>query len=138
MGMREEISTKVASITGLATTLVEGTNLFIGSMPDSPDVCVAIDGYGGRAADLGFGTAGIQHDYPRVQIRCRGATDDESGPCDMLQAIYIALAKVQATTLSSTRYYMILPVQSGPFKLEKDGSRRNVFAVNFETDKTPS
>lgn len=115
-----------------------GTNLFLGSMPAKPDVALSLHEYPGGPPDFVFGTAGVAHEYPRVQVKARGAAADYAGPRRWLEAVYQDLAeRVQSATSTGTRYLDLSPVQP-PFPLERDESNRWVFAVNFVAMKEVS
>lgn len=113
---------------------VLGSTLFKGLMPDSPHACVAIYEYGGRPAITGFSKPGIQHEYPGLQVVSRGVAFDYAGPRAKIELAYRALSTVQAQTLSGAKYLM-LRAQQSPFVLERDGSNRVKFAVNFIAEK---
>ncbi len=133
MGTINEINALLAT-EGLGTV---GTDLFSGYMPDKPDACGCVYEYGGERAELGFGVAGVQFENPSVQVVFRGAPQDYAGPRAAAETAYRALAEVQATTLSSTRYLIVHPKQS-PFEMKRDEAERVYIACNFDVRKEPS
>jgi len=131
MALLDEVATYLQDTVSAGTI---GTSLFKGIMPTTPDVCVAVYEYGGLAPDHGFGTAAISVEYPRIQIVVRGAAQDYDGPRDRAETIYQALAKVANTTLSSTQYLSIDPIQS-PFLLRRDANGRVEIVFNCQVIK---
>ena len=106
-------------------------------MPTKPDAVVVVYEYGGSASEHGFGIAGVKYENPRVQVVCRGAAFDYDGPRAVAQTIHDDLAKVQATTLGSTKYLMMTPMQT-PFLMRRDDSDRVHIAFNVIVSKEPA
>lgn len=111
-------------------------SIHAGLLPATPDIAMAVYEFGGPSPDLGFGVPGVQYEHPSLQIVCRGVVRDYDGPRDMIQLAYLALATVQAQTLTGTLYLMIRP-QQNPFLRERDAKERCVFVCNFSVDKVP-
>ena len=59
-----------------SATLTLGTNLFLGKMPESPDLCVAVYEYAGTQPLATFGATAIEVDRPSVQVVVRVAKED--------------------------------------------------------------
>lgn len=116
---------------------VLGTTLFIGSMPATPDVCVALFEYGGLAPEKGFGTPGNKWETPAIQVVARGVKGDYAGPRAKVAVAYAELSKIEAELLGSTFYHHIHAVQA-PFLMRRDDSERVYMAVNFLAQKDPS
>lgn len=116
-----------------------GSTIFEDFLPPTPDACVALFEYGGRADHniRAFGQAELTREFPRVQVLVRGAADDYGTPRVKIQDVLRALTRVMTVTLSGIEYYTATPLQS-PFTLERDGMRRYVLAVNFEFFKAVS
>lgn len=112
-----------------------GTTIFYGGLPDSPDNCLALLEYGGRAPEHDLGTTALRHEYPRVQVLTRN-TVYLTG-IKKAQDVTHAFTAVRNTTLSDVGYKGIDPVQS-PFSLGQDNNGRWVFACNYEVCKTLS
>lgn len=134
MTLLGDIATRLGTLSGGA---LSGYTVLTGFRPDYPDKIVVIYETGGRGASLGFGVAGIQFEYPSIQVLARGEADDYAGPRAVLEAVYQDLPKVQATTLNSTTYHTIIALQA-PFLLERDPKRRVVLVVNFNIEKRPA
>lgn len=114
-------------------TLTLGTNLFIGRMPDTPDVCVALYEYGGSGPTEVMGaqaTAVLEN--PRLQVATRAAS--YAAAETLARSVWTALSGVLDQTLTSTRYNVVSAIQS-PFPLERDSSDRVVFVQNFDVTK---
>lgn len=112
-----------------------GGTLFLDEMPATPDVCVAVLSSGGAPPAGGFGVVGIKHESPTCQIRVRGVKNDALGPKARAQAIYLASHQVGGT-VNGTKYLRLFPLQP-PFRFEKDGKDRLVYAFNVFGEKEP-
>lgn len=124
----------LSEIAGVIVSLGQGTlgtDLFIGSQPETPDACIVVLDRGGIPSDLGFGYSGIQHEYPSVQVLVRGEPEDYEAPRAIAEIIYQGLAEIQATTLSGTLYFLIRPTQP-PFDIGTDANQRHQIAVNVD------
>jgi hypothetical protein len=129
----EEIADKLATL-GLGTV---GTDIFIGVIPERPDAVTAVFETGGEPPEFGFGTPGLKYETPSVQIICRGARGDYATPRARIQLAYLGLPQVQGTTLGSTYYHMIKPIQT-PFELRRDDDARVLMVVNVKCEKEMS
>lgn len=132
MALLDEIADKLAAV-GLGTV---NTDIFVGSMPEDPNICISVNEYSGSAPLHGFGTPGIKHEFPSVQVLVRGEPFDYIGPKTRATTAWAELAKVQAQALGSTFYLMIRPNQS-PFILRRDETKRVVIACNYTCEKEP-
>jgi predicted sugar kinase len=130
MATRDEIADFLEDA-GVGTV---GTTIFKGQMPGTPDACVAVIETPGREPVHTFGSAGIAIEYPRVQIRCRGAASDYATPAAQAQTAYVALAAVANESIDGTLYHSIDPLQS-PFLIEKDAKNRIVIGFNAQLTK---
>lgn len=113
-----------------------GTNLFLGRMPDTPDVCVGLYEYGGGLPEMTFGSSGIAIDRPRLQVMCRAGRDDYPAARDKAVALRDLLTSITNTTLGAFSVLRIEATQSvnpiGPD--EKD---RPLVSVNFNVMVLP-
>lgn len=123
----------VSNVTG--TTLILGDNLFLGRLPDAPDVCVALFETGGALPDqvMGGGNQAVI-ERPRIQIVTR-STGYSAGRT-LAGAVWSAMELVADEAISGVRYLRISAVQS-PFPLERDSLDRILFVQNFDVLKTP-
>src|SRR4051794_20997088 len=112
MGVCEELATKLAA-GGLGTV---ATNIFVGVMPETPDLCTALFEYAGLPPDRLFGNTVAAED-PRVQVLCRATT--YSAARTRAKAVFDILSDLGAITLSGTRYHTMSALQS-IFFLKRD------------------
>ena len=133
MPLLSDVSTYLAAnVTD--TSLVVGTNLFLGRLPEDPDTCVAIYEYSGEAPTNTFGTSTLPvMENPRIQVVARASAYSDAS--DLAVDVWKQLQKVDNETLSSTRYQRIDSVQS-PFALNRDERERMVMVCNFQVNKT--
>lgn len=135
MAFLDEIAAQLA---GLSVGTI-GTTLFIGMMPETPDVCAAVYETGGQAPTFNFGTTGLDLESPALQVICRGAKDDYTTPRATAKLAYEGLAKVEAETITTTGgtsafYHWIHPQQS-PFLMQRDSNGRVYITCNFLCEK---
>lgn len=112
-----------------------GTDLFLSTLPDVPDACVALYEYGGGPPQHTLGGTSAKWEEPRIQAVARATT--YSAARTKIGAIFTALHAVNNTTLSGTLYLSIEALQS-PFFLEKDQSSRVKMVCNFHIRKVLS
>ena len=89
-----------------------GTNLFLGTLPDSPDVCVAVYENAGSSPVFTMGSGGIRVDYPMLQIITRATREDYPTARDKAEDIRILLASVLEQTISGVHIMRIEPMGS--------------------------
>lgn len=107
-----------------------GTNLFLGTLPESPDVCTAVYENSGTPPAFTMGTSGIAIDYPMLQVICRAGKDDYPTARDAVEAIRNLLASVTDVTISNVQILRIEPMGSvNP--LGVDPKQRPLLSVNF-------
>jgi hypothetical protein len=107
-----------------------GTNLFLGTMPETPDACVAVYENSGSAPMFTMGTGGIVIDYPMIQIVARAGREDYPTARDKAESIRTLLASVLDSTISSVNIMRIEPMGSvNP--LGVDSKFRPMVSVNF-------
>jgi len=113
-------------------SLVLGTNLFLGRMPDTPDECVVLYEYGGSAPDntMGAGLPVLQN--PAVQIAVRAVLYASAET--LINLCWITLEGITDMSLSGTRYNRVTAIQS-PFLLERDSQDRVIFVQNFNVTR---
>lgn len=107
-----------------------GTNLFLGTLPESPDVCTAVFENAGTPPAFTMGTGGIAIDYPMIQVICRAGREDYPTARDAVEAIRNLLASVTDVTISNVHVLRIEPMGSvNP--LGVDPKQRPLLSVNF-------
>lgn len=132
--LADDVMTLIAGA-GLAT---EGTDLFTGALPASPDAVTVVAETTGRMPEYIFsqGLPGIER--PRIQIRTRGAANDYEAPRIQIERVYQLLAQRGHETVSGgARYLTWAPIQA-PFAMGQDKNERWIFAVNLEVWKEAS
>jgi hypothetical protein len=111
----------------------QSANLYIGSLPDSPDVVVGLFQYQGRPPAEVINVAGIRRERPGLQVQVRSAPNTYADAEARAYAIY-DLLQVANATLGSGFYQEVRPLGS-PFPLGRDLNRRVVIAANYLVSK---
>ena len=107
----------------------QGTNLYIGSLPDTPDVAVALFQFQGRPPSEVLEVSGIRQERPGLQVQVRSSPNGYADAEARVYAIY-DLLQIANATLGSVFYQEVRPFGS-PFPLGRDENRRVVLAANF-------
>jgi hypothetical protein len=107
----------------------QSANLYIGSLPDSPDVVVGLFQYQGRPPAEVLEVLGIRRERPGLQVQVRSAPNGYADAEARAYQIY-DLLQVANATLGSGFYQEVRPFGS-PFPLGRDASRRVVIAANY-------
>jgi hypothetical protein len=107
-----------------------GTSIFLGTLPESPDACVAVYENSGSSPAFTMGAGGIRIDYPMIQIICRAGREDYPTARDKADTIRILLASVLETTVSGVHIMRIEPMGSVN-QLGVDPKYRPLISVNF-------
>lgn len=110
-------------------------NAFKGTLPESPDACLALLEYPGGEPEFIHNTPGVVGlERARCQLTVRDA-DYQTGR-SRIETAAARLSLIVNRTLGAARYVRVRPLQS-PFLLRMDANNRPVFAVNFEVRKAP-
>lgn len=106
-----------------------GTDVFVGSMPEEPDDCIALFDTGG------FGLEEYGYEKPSVQIRVRN--NKYLGGHQAARDIKYKLAtgEMNNTTVNDTRYIMIKD-KSDVLYLGVDENDRKLFTINFQIHRS--
>jgi len=107
-----------------------GTSIFLGTLPESPDSCVAVYENSGSSPAFTMGAGGIRIDYPMIQIICRAGREDYPTARDKADTIRILLASVVETSISGVHIMRIEPMGSVN-QLGVDPKYRPLISVNF-------
>lgn len=107
-----------------------GTSIFLGTLPESPDACVAVYENSGSSPAFTMGAGGIRIDYPMIQIICRAGREDYPTARDKADTIRILLASVLEQTISGVNVMRIEPMGSVN-QLGVDPKYRPLISVNF-------
>lgn len=108
----------------------QGTNIFLGTLPETPDACVAIYENAGSSPTFTMGSGGIRIDYPMLQIIARASREDYPTARDKADTIRILLASVLEQTVSGVHIMRIEPMGSVNL-LGVDPKYRPLVSVNF-------
>lgn len=101
-------------------------NVFLGSMPPSPDEAIEIHVTGGPEASTKDGYA-----MPTAQVVVRGTTDPRTGE-DLADAVYDELHGLRYVTLPGGTFVVSSTgIQSGPVSLGEDEKGRHRYSLNF-------
>lgn len=127
MPVLEDIGDYLAT-QGVAT---QGTDLFIGEMPDAPDACTALYLYGGKPAvqamALGVGKSVV--DFTMLHVAARAVTLVAAEA--RAQAVYDKLHNLGPTTINGREYKGAFAT-ARPFQIGPDARERPLVACNFE------
>lgn len=131
--MAHEVRARLVTL-GLTT----GYSVFVNTLPDQPDLAIALNEGGGVGPEFVFGQTAISVERPSLQVLVRGVADEHDIPRLAIERIYQAAGAWGAFTHSGgARYLSFTPLQA-PFPFRTDDRKRKVFAVNFLVDKEPS
>jgi hypothetical protein len=114
-------------------TLTAGTNLFAGTLPETPIECVALfENLSMPPVEThGDGTRPVI-EKPRLQVIVR-STNYSSGRV-LIDSVWEQLQVVSNDTLSGVRYFRIASSDS-PTLLNRDANQRPLFSCNFDVWK---
>ena len=107
-----------------------GTNIFLGTLPETPDACVAVYENSGSSPMFTMGAGGIRIDYPMLQIIARAEREDYPTARDKAESIRVLLAQVLEQTISGVHIMRIEPMGSVNL-LGVDNKYRPLVSVNF-------
>ena len=111
----------------------QGTNLYIASLPDTPDVVAALFQYPGRPPLGVLNVAGIRQERPGLQVLVRSSPNAYADAEARAYAIY-RLLQVANGTLGSGFYQQVEPLGS-PFLLQRDANRRAIVACHYAVSR---
>tara|TARA_R110000824_G_scaffold167181_1_gene343947 strand:- start:6043 stop:6441 length:399 start_codon:yes stop_codon:yes gene_type:complete len=128
-----ELGTKVAAL----ISYTEGTNMFLGTLPSTPDVCAAVYETGGTAPTYALGQAAPIFHNAGTQFVFRGSPNDYAGPRAVAKTAFDGLIALQNVDLTGVRYYFFSP-QQDPFPMGPDENGRVRIVFNMLLMKDPS
>jgi hypothetical protein len=105
-----------------------GTDIFLGKMPNKPDVCIGVYENEGGMPEFTMGATLL--DNPAIQIIVRAGVEDYPTARDKVQAIRLSLAQVANTTLSGVTVLRIAPTGS-VLPMGDDTNDRPHVSANF-------
>lgn len=113
-----------------------GTNLFLSTMPESPDFLIAVYETSGENPMFTMGAAATAIDRPSVQVLVRGARGDYVTARDTAYTIRGLLGALTNTTLSGVNVMRVEP-QGWLLPLGDDENARPVISQNFDCMTRP-
>jgi len=128
-----DLATKVAAL----ISYTEGTNIFLGTLPPTPDVCAAVYETGGTSPVYALGQAAPIFHNAGAQFVFRGGPSDYAGPRAVAKTAFDGLTALQNVDLTGVRYYFFSP-QQNPFPMGPDENGRVRIAFNMLLMKDPS
>lgn len=131
----DEISSHLATVFATTTpSLVEGTNLFLSRIQDSPDFCVAL--YESPIGPGEYTLDGGKRSYEEtnLQVIVRDAEFNYYAARQFIERITNVLDAVNDDTLGGTRYIRI-KVTGTPMPLPADSRDRILISTNYHITK---
>lgn len=107
---------------------VVGESIYYGTLPDTPDECVALVEYAGGEPTYTQESDLPSTESPRVQVTVRSRTHE--GARERISTIYLALNLTNI--LIDGRFYQRIRPTSNPFLLRRDENDRFEFVVNLD------
>ena len=124
-------------LTSASVGLTAGTNLFAGTLPDSPDKVCAIYETGGTQPvhAMGAGPGNALVERPRLQVVTRAVSYQSAR--QLAHNVFQAMDGLTNVTINSTSYLLVQAVSS-PAAMGLDGSGRPRLVMNFDIMKKVS
>jgi len=115
---------------GVYAPTATGGTLFLGQLPDGPDLAVALALYAGPEADARLG-----YDDLRLQFRIRGPAADYRTGKAHAQRVYDELHGMPSRYLAGGTWMVdLVGLQSGPITLGPDEHHRPEWTLNFRSE----
>lgn len=117
--------------------LTAGTNLFAGTLPDSPDKACAVYETGGAPPvhAMGAGPGNALVEQPRVQVVTRAMSYQSAR--QLAQNVFQVMDGLTNATINSTSYLLVSAVNS-PAAMGLDDRARPRLVMNFDIIKKVS
>lgn len=130
----------IGTILQAAAVGTVGTDIFKGTMPETPDACIAIYEYGSQSPERIMGGVGnmVSCEIPAFQVCVRGDNEHQTAGAylaarNLIDDAFQALDGYSGTSESSV-IYSILAVGAPEF-LKRDENQRPYFICNFDCMK---
>lgn len=123
------------------TPLVFGENLFASLLPDVGDDTVnSVNEYPGMKGKDVFGASNPLPaiSMPKIQVISRGLEEDYLTVRENAYIIWNALLLITNLSINGTLYQRVESIQSEPFFLQRDDSRRVYFCCNYQIYRSPT
>lgn len=132
-----DVLTEVTTRLATAVSGVEGTDVFYGELPPSPDVVSVARPTGGMSGVKVLGTAGYAYQRPTLMFQFRATPGDLITAYANAWLAFLDLTTIEAEDLSSTRYDMVTALAE-PSLLGNDENNRPVVFFSMNFTKEPS
>lgn len=134
MTLTEEVAELLAEL-GVGTYRADGApggTIYLTSLPDSPDVALAVALYGATGAES---DSRLPYDESRLQVRARGTREDARTGEALAQAAYDALHGLGYRAMPGGTWLQLAVCQGGgPSYLGRDGNGRHEWVVNLRAE----
>lgn len=105
-------------------------NLFLGYLPDSPDVAVALFESRGTSPQMTFGAGVIAVERPVIRTLCRAGRNDYPAARAKAVAVLNSLGAIRNQTIGATAFLGV-EATSSPYPVRVDDKERSMFGVDF-------
>ena len=95
-----------------ASVAITGTNLFIGLMPNDPDVCMSLYEYAGSQPLEVMRDNDATLERPSVQVLVRATRNDYPTARDLIEAARDSLTGITDETISNVRFLRVSALSS--------------------------
>lgn len=114
-----------------ASVAVTASNLFIGLMPTSPDVCVALYEYAGSPPMEVFANNAATLEMPSVQVMTRAGRNDYPTARNLIESVRDVLTSITDETISGVRFLRVSEINSINY-LNTDDNDRPRFTLSLQ------
>lgn len=115
---------------------VVGTTIFLGYMPDTPDVCVAVFEGKGNGPEHVFGASVVSIERPRIRVLVRAGKNDYPTARAAAVAARASLGVIRNETISGVGF-LTVTATSELYPLRIDDKERSMFGIDFVAWVTP-
>lgn len=114
-----------------------GTDLFLGFMPDSPDIVTCLYEYAGSGPEDTFGVDDLPYnDKLNIQVRCRGSLRGYQEAHDKATAVFENFTLISNEDVGGAYYFRVKKI-NGPYLLYVDQQDRPIIVCNYEVWRQP-
>jgi len=114
-----------------ASVAYSATDLFIGLMPDSPDLCVSIYEYSGVTPLEVLSDNSATLERPSVQVMVRASRNDYPAARTLIASVRDTLTAISNETISSERFLRVRQLSSIN-SLGTDDNDRPLFTLSLQ------
>lgn len=112
-----------------SASVTAGTNLFVGRIQQSPDLCVAVADWSSTEPDFTMGTASV--DYADLELAVRCARDDYATGEALAQTLRSIVNLMPAGTYSGLSILRVAPIDAVA-AMPPDSNDRPIFSARFQ------